>query len=112
MAYKGRRTGSVNGMYVLWVMLAYLVLYMVIVAVGPSPWDRLLGLNLIATKTVVIIIVFASVYDTAFLLDFAIVYALFGFIGTIFVALFLSEREKRKLRKKEESAVKAQEMER
>ena len=85
-------------MYVLWIMLAYLLLYMIRVVMGPSVWDRLLGLNLIATKTVVIIIVFASINGTAFLLDFAIVYALFGFIGTIFIAFFLSEREKRKKR--------------
>ena len=88
-------------MYVLWIMLVFLALYMIRIVIGPSVWDRLLGLNLAAAKTVVIIIVFASVYDTAFLLDFAIVYALFGFIGTIFVALFLSERENR--RKREQS---------
>jgi len=74
---------------------------MVRVAIGPSIWDRLLGLNLLTTKTIVIIIVFASISDVAFLMDFALVYALFGFIGTIFVALFLSERQ-RKLRAREE----------
>ena len=88
--------------YVLWVMLFFMALFMVRVVIGPSIWDRLLGLNLIATKTIVVIIVFASISDVAFLMDFAIVYALFGFIGTIFVALFLSERQ-RKLRAREEA---------
>ena len=82
-------------MYVLWIMLAYLFLYFVVVVTGPSVWDRLLGMNLVSTKIIIIIIVFASVHKTAYLLDFAIIYALFGFIGVIFVALFLLGRTKR-----------------
>jgi len=82
-----------NVMYIiLWIMLGLLLLYIVRVAKGPSVWDRLLGLNLISTKIIVITIVFASIYETTFLLDFAILYALSSFIGTIFIALFLSRR--------------------
>ena len=81
-------------MLVLWILLAILVLYIARVIKGPSIWDRLLGMNLITTKIIVIIIVFASVHNTTYLLDVAIIYALFGFIGTIFVALFLSQRKK------------------
>ncbi|MCL2704270.1 MAG: monovalent cation/H+ antiporter complex subunit F [Defluviitaleaceae bacterium] len=79
-------------MIVFWVMFALLALYMVRTIKGPAMWDRLLGLNLISTKIIVIIIVVASIYGKPFLLDFAIIYALSGFIGTIFLALFLSER--------------------
>ena len=81
-------------MYVLWIMLAYLFLYFVVVVTGPSIWDRLLGMNLISTKIIMIIIVFASVHETAYLLDFAVIYSLFGFIGVIFTALFLLGRTK------------------
>ena len=81
-------------MYILWIMLTYLFLYFVRVVMGPSIWDRLLGMNLISTKIIIIIIVFASVHETAYLLDFAIVYTLFGFIGVIFIALFLLDRTK------------------
>ena len=79
-------------MYILWVLLIYLFSYLVRVIMGPSIWDRLLGMNLISTKIIMIIIVFASVYNTAYLLDFAIIYTLFGFIGVIFTALFLLEK--------------------
>ena len=82
-------------MYILWIMLVYLSLYFVMVIRGPSIWDRLLGMNLVSTKTIIIIIAFASVHKTSYLLDFAVVYALFGFIGVIFIALFLLERAKR-----------------
>ena len=78
----------------LWVMLAYLVLYLVRVIIGPSIWDRLLGLSLISTKVLLIVVLYASLYDTAFLLDIAVISALLGFIGIIFTALFLLERIK------------------
>ena len=80
-------------MIILWIMLVMLALYLIRVLRGPTIWDRLLGMNLISTKIIVVIIVFASIYETTFLLDFAIVYALMGFVSTIFIALFLSERK-------------------
>ena len=83
-------------MYVLWVLLVFLFLYIGRAIIGPTIWDRLLAMTVISTKIIVIITVFASVFDRSYLLDFAIIYALFGFISTIFIALFLSERSKRK----------------
>ncbi|MCL2564365.1 MAG: monovalent cation/H+ antiporter complex subunit F [Defluviitaleaceae bacterium] len=80
-------------MIILWIMFVMLALYLIRVLKGPTIWDRLLGMNLISTKIIVVIIVFASLYETTFLLDFAIVYALMGFVSTIFIALFLSERK-------------------
>ena len=82
-------------MYILWILLAYLLLYFIRVIKGPSVWDRLLGLNLISTKIIVIIAVYASISNTAYILDFAIIYTLFGFIGVIFTALFLLERTRK-----------------
>ena len=81
-------------MYVfLGILLGLLIPYGIRVAVGPSVWDRLLGMNLIASKIILIIIFFSAVVEVDFLLDFAIIYALSGFIGTIFIALFLVERD-------------------
>ena len=81
-------------MYILIIMLVCLLLYIIRIIKGPTTWDRLLGMNLVATKIVIIIIAFASLYNLAYLLDFAIVYAIFGFIGTIFIALFLLDKMK------------------
>ena len=81
-------------MYLLWIMFVFLSLYIVRIVKGPSIWDRLLGLNLMSTKIVIIIIIFASLNETAYLLDFAIVYALLGFIGIFFTARFLLGRTK------------------
>ena len=81
------------------IMLGLLVPYLIRVIAGPSVWDRLLGMNLILSKTILIIILFASLNNATFLLDFAIIYALSGFIGTIFTVLFLSQRSLQKGRK-------------
>ena len=81
---------------VLWIMLGTLLFYTIMAIKGPSKWDRLLAMNLISTKIIVIIIIFASINEMTFLLDFAIIYALSGFIGTIFIALFLSGRTQNK----------------
>ena len=85
-------------MHALWVMTVILFLYLGRAILGPSIWDRLLAMSVMSTKIILIIVVFASVRDSSYLLDFAIIYALFGFISTIFLALFLSDRS---LRKKE-----------
>ena len=79
-------------MHIMWILLAYLFLYIIRAVMGPSVWDRLMGMNLISTKIIVIIAVVASMHNTAYYLDFAIIYALFGFIGAIFVSLFLLNR--------------------
>ena len=81
-------------MYILWIMLVYLVLYLVRVILGPSLWDRLLGLSLISTKVLLIVVLYASYSDTAFILDLAVVCALLGFIGILFTAIFLLGRTK------------------
>ena len=82
--------------YVLWAMLVFFALYLVVAIIGPTGWERLLGMNLAATKIVVLIILFATQSEggTSYLLDYAIVYALSGFIGAIFITLFWSAKQK------------------
>ena len=80
---------------ILWIMLVFMVIIFVqLVIRGPSIWDRLLGVSVTSVKVILFIIFFASINDRAYLLDFAIICAMFGFIGTIFIALFLSNRGK------------------
>jgi len=67
-------------------------MYLIKIIEGPSIWNRLLGMNLITTKIILMIIVFASMRNTGYFLDFAIIYAICGFIGTIFLANFMSDR--------------------
>ena len=81
----------------LWCVLTLtIIVFVKAVVFGKFLWDRLLGMSLIYTKMIVAIIFFASINETAFLLDFAIIYAMFGFIGTIFIATFLSKRGRKR----------------
>ena len=92
--------------YMIWAKVIIVVFYLIHTARGPSIWDRLLGMNLIAAKIIMIIIVFSSIYEITFLLDLAILYGLFGFIGTIFLAVFLSRHRLGKVRTSKKSAEK------
>jgi len=85
-------------------MITLPFLYMFIAVKGPSIWDRLLALNLIAVKVTIIIILLAAIYESTFLLDVAIIYTLSGFIGTIFIALFFSKKEKKRRRVRKKGA--------
>ena len=79
---------------ILWILFALVGTYIIRTLKGPSAWDRLLGINLVTTKTIIIIMVFASIQNTTFLLDFAIIYALGGFISTIFITMLLASRSR------------------
>jgi multicomponent Na+:H+ antiporter subunit F len=66
----------------------YRVLY------GPTPFDRLTGLGLIGTKTVVLLVVFGFVTHRAdIFIDITLSYALISFIGTLILAKYFEHKE-------------------
>lgn len=65
------------------VLAAILVLYRAIK--GPRVYDRLLAVNVIGTKTVVLIALVGYMYGRPHFLDIALVYALINFVATIAV---------------------------
>jgi multicomponent Na+:H+ antiporter subunit F len=56
---------------------------------GPTVYDRILAVNMIGTKTVVIIALVGFLDGRPDFLDIALLYALINFIGTIAVLKFL-----------------------
>lgn len=52
---------------------------------GPSVYDRITAMNMLGTKTILLIAVFAFLTDRHDLLDIALVYALINFIGIVAV---------------------------
>lgn len=70
-----------NTAAVLIVLAAFLVLYRAIR--GPRLYDRALAVNVMGTKTVVLLALIGFIYDRPFFLDIALVYALINFIATI-----------------------------
>jgi multicomponent Na+:H+ antiporter subunit F len=70
------------------ILAAVLVIYRAIK--GPRVSDRVLAVNVIGTKTVVLLALIGYIYERPHFLDTALVYALINFIATI---AFLKYRE-------------------
>ena len=83
-------------MYVIWILLVFMFLFLIRTVQGPTIWDRLLGMSLISVKVIILVVAFASLNDLTYLLDYAIIYALFGFISVIFIAFFILDRTRRR----------------
>lgn len=64
------------------------------IILGPSLWDRLLGLNLVTSKTIMIIIIIAMIKKQNFLLDIALTFSLLSFIGIIFIAVYVQRKSR------------------
>ena len=76
------------------ILIALTSLSLIRVIIGPTIWDRLLGLNLITSKIIMLLVVLAYVVDKTYILDFAIIYALLGFIGVMFIAINVQRKGK------------------
>ena len=83
-------------MPITWILLVFMFFYIVRTVQGPTIWDRLLSMSLISVKVIIMIIAIASFYDRGYLLDYALIYSLFGFISVIFIAFFILDRTRGK----------------
>lgn len=58
---------------------------------GPTVYDRILAVNMVGTKTVLLIAVFAVLSERTDMLDIALTYALINFIGVVAVLKFVEQ---------------------
>lgn len=58
-------------------------------AVGPTVQDRLLGVNIVGTKTLVMVVLVTYIQGEAFFLDVAVAYALLLFVVVAAVSRYL-----------------------
>ena len=72
------------------VLLALVSLYRA--ARGPTTQDRVVAVNATGTTTVLVIALFAAIFDQPAFLDIAIVYALLNFLMSIAISKFTVER--------------------
>lgn len=79
--------------YALGAILVMLMIFLSLIRAlkGPTAPDRVAAINIIGTKTVVIITLIARVYGQKYFLDIAMVYALMSFITTVGVAKYLEK---------------------
>ena len=73
-------------------ILALLIVFRMLI--GPTIWDRLLCVNLLTSKVLMILVILAYLNEQNYMIDFAIIYALLGFIGIMFIAISIQKRGK------------------
>ena len=59
---------------------------------GPSVYDRVLAVNMLGTKTALLLAVVAFLYGRPDFLDLALAYALINFVGVLAVLEFFQNR--------------------
>ncbi|MCY6369143.1 monovalent cation/H+ antiporter complex subunit F [Clostridium ganghwense] len=57
--------------------------------IGPTLWDRLMALNLMAAKTVMLITLYAVYKNNIALLDVSMTYGIIGFLGITLLCRFI-----------------------
>jgi multicomponent Na+:H+ antiporter subunit F len=71
------------------VLLVLTLVYVHRIAVGPTVFDRLLGVNAFGTKATIALLLVGGVYDRVdMFVDIALGYALLSFIGSLAAARY------------------------
>ncbi len=78
-------------------VLAFLILmYLYRVVRGPTIFDRVLGLNGISTKAIIILVLIGTVYERVdMFFDISTGYALLNFVTVLAIAKYLERRRAR-----------------
>lgn len=80
-------TGFYIGVALFLVINAFLCLYRAFV--GPTVVDRILAINIIGTKTIVVLVLIAYIFHQAIYVDVAIVYGLLNFITSMAASRYI-----------------------
>ena len=79
--------------FVLVTLAALILVYLYRVVRGPTPFDRVLGLNGISTKAIVLIVVIGTIFERVdMFVDISTGYALLNLVGALAIANFLEQR--------------------
>ena len=74
-------------------ILMTMVLVLARAVLGPTVYDRILGVNMAGTKTVLLIAVLGFLTDRPEFLDLALIYVFLNFITTIAILKFVQYRD-------------------
>jgi multisubunit Na+/H+ antiporter MnhF subunit len=80
-------------LYVVWFFLGSIVVSMVRVVIGPTVADRMTALNMVAAQILAVLVLVAVREGRSNYLDVALVYDVFGFIGTLALARYFAARK-------------------
>lgn len=70
-------------------LIIAMIVTMIRLVIGPTVWDRLLALNLISVKTLLLLTIYSVHTQNAMLLDLSISYGIIGFIGITLLSRFI-----------------------
>jgi multicomponent Na+:H+ antiporter subunit F len=73
----------------IWILLftAFIALYRAVF--GPTTFDKIVAVNVIGTKTVVVLVLIGYVYSRPYFFDIALLYALLNFIAVIAITKYI-----------------------
>ena len=78
---------------VLNVLAVLIVVYLYRVMRGPTVYDRILGLNGISTKAIIVLVVMGTMYERVeMFVDISTGYALLNLLGAVAMAKYLEQR--------------------
>lgn len=84
---------TISLLLVLDLLAILIVIYLYRVVRGPTLYDRVLGLNGISTKAIVLLVVIGTVYERVeMFVDIATGYALLNLVGALAIAKYLEQR--------------------
>jgi len=80
-------------------ILTFAIVFMSIIIIGsmyraikgPSASDRLIAINVIGTKTIILIIMISILFKEEYFVDVALVYALISFVSSIVIANYIEK---------------------
>ena len=76
-------------------LLCIMLLPLFRVVWGPTVFDRIMGVNVIGTKTAVLLVIIGTIYHRVeMFVDIALAYALLNFIATLAAARYFQHRKK------------------
>ena len=80
-------------LFVLDILAVMIIIYLYRVIRGPTLYDRVLGLNGISTKAIIILVVIGTVYDRVeMFVDISTGYALLNLVGALAITKYLEQR--------------------
>lgn len=80
-------------LFVLIALVVLILVYLYRVVQGPTIYDRVLGLNGISTKAIILLVLIGTVYERVdMFVDISTGYALLNLVGALAIAKFLEQR--------------------
>lgn len=73
-------------------ILVAIALYLVRALMGPTAFDRILAMNAMGTKAVILVALLGFVFERPKFLDIALVYAMINFLATMAILKFVEFR--------------------